>query len=388
MKHDNLISYLQNNPIDGYPWAARHSITLPNSLWHPGKLPVKLYVTICLIFKAKNRPTSDEETRNHILKVEELDAKTGGTAALDAHHWEEDRISHGIPENHEKVVEGQDQVNARDHHPHEEEVHILDVPEYDVGDRRLVAQEDQQENEPLHSDHVLWERRILSCDEDRLAHAHVHVAAKDKYRDFSLSQYPCVDLHKKMEEVNENEHVCVQTLERAGKKLEACLVPQDDEKKEVEVILGNNYEWSKARGSTTLEWTRGLLRGSRRAQVKPDLRDIGINADSARVGVKDISELVDLEVQHPDRAPECGVTAVTVYSLMVHNQHHIGTAEDTTTETLVESVHLRSALKPAGYMPLPRLSCSTTARHHMQDHARFLHNLTFLSEEVHHTKET
>ncbi|KAH8806705.1 hypothetical protein DL96DRAFT_1562487 [Flagelloscypha sp. PMI_526] len=241
-----------------------------------------------------SRPTSDKETHNRVLKVEELDAKTGGTAALDAHHWEDDRIGHGIPENHEKVVEERDQVNACDCQPHEEEVHILDVPEDDVGDRRLMAQEDQQENEPLH---------------------------KDKYRDFfSLSQDPRVDLHKKMEEVNENVHVRVKTLERASKKLDACLVPQDNEKKEVEVILGNNYEWSKTRYAQT-KGERSMRLGDQigyflgygeRAQVKPDLRDIGINADSARVGVKDITELVDLEVQNPDRAPERGDPAVTV----------------------------------------------------------------------------
>ncbi|KAH8804231.1 hypothetical protein DL96DRAFT_1562839 [Flagelloscypha sp. PMI_526] len=249
---------------------------------------------------------SDKETQNRVLKVEELDAKTGGTAALDAHHWEDDRISHGIPENHEKVMEERDQVNTCNCRPHEEEVHILDVLEDDVGDHRLMAQEDQQKNEPLHSNHVLWERHILSCNEDGLAHIHVH---EDKYRDFfSLSQDPCVDFHKKMEEVNENVHVRVKTLERAGKKLEACLVPQDDEKKEVEVILGNNYEWSKARYAQTKgerimrlgDQIGHFLGYGERAQVKPDLRDIGINVDSARVGVKDITELVDLEVQHPD----------------------------------------------------------------------------------------
>ena len=53
------------------------------------------------------------------------------------------------------------------------------------------------------------------------------------------------------------------------------------------------------------------------AEVKPDLGDIGIDANGARVGIQGIPVLVDLEVQDTDRTPESGVTAVAVYGLLI-----------------------------------------------------------------------
>jgi hypothetical protein len=52
-------------------------------------------------------------------------------------------------------------------------------------------------------------------------------------------------------------------------------------------------------------------------EVEPDLRDIGINANSPRVSVQGIPILVDLEVQHSDRTPESWVTTVTINSLLI-----------------------------------------------------------------------
>lgn len=53
------------------------------------------------------------------------------------------------------------------------------------------------------------------------------------------------------------------------------------------------------------------------SQVVPNLRDVGVQADSTRVRVKRITVLVDLVIQHANTAPESRVTAITVDSLLV-----------------------------------------------------------------------
>ena len=58
----------------------------------------------------------------------------------------------------------------------------------------------------------------------------------------------------------------------------------------------------------------GLVQGSK---VVPDLRNIGVESNSTRVGVQRIAILVDLIVQHTDTAPECRVTPVAVDGLLV-----------------------------------------------------------------------
>jgi hypothetical protein len=53
------------------------------------------------------------------------------------------------------------------------------------------------------------------------------------------------------------------------------------------------------------------------AQVKPDLRNVRVDADSTRVRIKSVTELVDLEVKDTNRTPKGGVTAISVNRLLV-----------------------------------------------------------------------
>lgn len=53
------------------------------------------------------------------------------------------------------------------------------------------------------------------------------------------------------------------------------------------------------------------------SKVIPDLRDVGVQADSTRVRIEGIPVLVNLVVQDTDGAPEGWVAAVAVDSLLV-----------------------------------------------------------------------
>jgi len=53
------------------------------------------------------------------------------------------------------------------------------------------------------------------------------------------------------------------------------------------------------------------------AQVKPDLRDIWVDADGTRICIKSVTELVDLKVEYSNRTPKGGVPTVTINSLLV-----------------------------------------------------------------------
>lgn len=55
----------------------------------------------------------------------------------------------------------------------------------------------------------------------------------------------------------------------------------------------------------------------KRAEVIPDLRDVWVESDRSRVGVKGVSELVDLVVEDADRAPERRVSTVPVDGLLI-----------------------------------------------------------------------
>lgn len=52
-------------------------------------------------------------------------------------------------------------------------------------------------------------------------------------------------------------------------------------------------------------------------EIIPDLGDVGIQADGARIGVQSISILIDLVVKHANRAPKRGIPPVTVDGLLV-----------------------------------------------------------------------
>jgi hypothetical protein len=53
------------------------------------------------------------------------------------------------------------------------------------------------------------------------------------------------------------------------------------------------------------------------SQVKPDFRNVGVDADSARICIERISELVDLEVEDANRTPKSRVTTIAVHCLLV-----------------------------------------------------------------------
>lgn len=52
-------------------------------------------------------------------------------------------------------------------------------------------------------------------------------------------------------------------------------------------------------------------------QVVPDFRNVRVQSNSSRVSVESITVLVDLVVEHTNRAPEGGVLSVTVDGLLV-----------------------------------------------------------------------
>lgn len=53
------------------------------------------------------------------------------------------------------------------------------------------------------------------------------------------------------------------------------------------------------------------------AEIVPNLTNIRIEADGARVCVKRIAVLIDLVVEYTDGAPESRVTAISVDSLLI-----------------------------------------------------------------------
>ena len=53
------------------------------------------------------------------------------------------------------------------------------------------------------------------------------------------------------------------------------------------------------------------------AKVVPDFGDVWIQADSTGVSVQRIAVLIDLVIQHSDRAPEGRIPAITVNGLLV-----------------------------------------------------------------------
>lgn len=53
------------------------------------------------------------------------------------------------------------------------------------------------------------------------------------------------------------------------------------------------------------------------SKVEPDFGNVGIDTDSARICIKRVSELVDLEIEDANRAPKCRVAAIAVHRLLV-----------------------------------------------------------------------
>lgn len=60
-----------------------------------------------------------------------------------------------------------------------------------------------------------------------------------------------------------------------------------------------------------------ITRLVKRAKIEPDFGDVGIDANSTRVGVKGIAELIDLVVEHANAAPERRIASVAVNGLLV-----------------------------------------------------------------------
>lgn len=69
-------------------------------------------------------------------------------------------------------------------------------------------------------------------------------------------------------------------------------------------------------------------------KIKPDLGDVWVDPDSARICVQSIAELIDLEVQHSNGAPKGGIASVTIDGLLIRFiglvvllPRHVGTTE-------------------------------------------------------------
>lgn len=53
------------------------------------------------------------------------------------------------------------------------------------------------------------------------------------------------------------------------------------------------------------------------SEIEPDFADVGVEPDSTRVGIQGVSVLVDLVVEHSDRAPKGGVPSIPVNRLLI-----------------------------------------------------------------------
>lgn len=54
-----------------------------------------------------------------------------------------------------------------------------------------------------------------------------------------------------------------------------------------------------------------------RTKIIPDLGNVGVEANGTRVCIKRVTVLIDLVIQHTNRAPECRIATITVHSLLV-----------------------------------------------------------------------
>jgi hypothetical protein len=79
-----------------------------------------------------------------------------------------------------------------------------------------------------------------------------------------------------------------------------------------------------------------------RTKIIPNLRNVRVEANGTRVRVKRVAVLVDLVVEHTNRAPECRVATVTVYCLLVRFVglgvlllRHVATTEKVPTLSVV-----------------------------------------------------
>jgi hypothetical protein len=72
------------------------------------------------------------------------------------------------------------------------------------------------------------------------------------------------------------------------------------------------------RVSDTTQARHGTKRATHQsAQIIPDFRYPGVETDGTRVRIKRVTVLVDLIIKDTNGAPERGVPAVTVHSLLV-----------------------------------------------------------------------
>lgn len=74
------------------------------------------------------------------------------------------------------------------------------------------------------------------------------------------------------------------------------------------------------------------------AEIEPNLGDVWVNSDGARICVQGVTELIDLEVQHSNGAPECRVASVAIDGLLIRFvglvillPRHVGTTEEIPT---------------------------------------------------------
>lgn len=53
------------------------------------------------------------------------------------------------------------------------------------------------------------------------------------------------------------------------------------------------------------------------AQVEPYFGDVRVDSDGTGISIECITELIDLEVEYSDGAPECGVASVAINGLLI-----------------------------------------------------------------------
>jgi len=71
------------------------------------------------------------------------------------------------------------------------------------------------------------------------------------------------------------------------------------------------------------------------AEIKPHLGNVWVDSDGTRICVQGVAELINLEIEHSDGAPECGVASIAIDSLLICFvclvillARHVGTTEE------------------------------------------------------------
>ena len=89
---------------------------------------------------------------------------------------------------------------------------------------------------------------------------------------------------------------------------------------EMQALGDNRVAWVELRSaSICVDSIRDLVIAAlvQATEVEPDLRDVRVDADRPRVRIQCVTELIDLEVENADGAPEGGISPVAVDGLLI-----------------------------------------------------------------------